>query len=130
MVVDTTVVIAVILNEAHKPELLRVTEGADLVAPPSLHWEVGNALSAMFKRNRLSHDDAQAALELYNDIPIRVTEVPLDEAVRAAAELDVYAYDAYMIVAARRTGFPLLTLDGGLAAAANRAGVNVLKVSI
>jgi len=40
--VDTSVVIAVIANEPEKQSLIRMTEGADLIAPHSVHWEIGN----------------------------------------------------------------------------------------
>jgi len=54
LVVDTSVIIAVITNEEHKRQLINLSKGADLIAPPSLHWEIGNAFSAMFKRKRIS----------------------------------------------------------------------------
>jgi predicted nucleic acid-binding protein len=54
IVVDTSVIIAVISNESQKDRLIELTKGADLVAPPSVHWEIGNAFSAMLKRGRLT----------------------------------------------------------------------------
>ena len=45
IVVDTTVIIAVITNEATKQRLVDMTRGADLVAPASMPWEVGNAVA-------------------------------------------------------------------------------------
>jgi uncharacterized protein with PIN domain len=47
IVVDTSVIIAVITNEPHKPQLIDITREVDLLAPLSLHWEIGNAFSAM-----------------------------------------------------------------------------------
>jgi hypothetical protein len=32
--------------------LIEMTKSAELIAPSSLHWEVGNVFSAMFRRNR------------------------------------------------------------------------------
>ena len=49
LVVDTSVIIAVITNEKHKKKLVRVSKGADLIPPQSLHWEVGNAFSAIVR---------------------------------------------------------------------------------
>jgi predicted nucleic acid-binding protein len=46
-VVDTSVIIAVIVNEPSKPALIRATQGVDLLAPSSVHWEIANAFSAM-----------------------------------------------------------------------------------
>lgn len=68
IVVDTSVILAVVLNEPSKAELIRLTIGAELIAPLSLHWEIGNALSAMLKRNRVSLDEGRRALEEYRKI--------------------------------------------------------------
>ncbi len=50
IVLDTSVIIAVIANEPEKRVLIRLTKGAELIAPQSVHWEIGNAFSAMLKR--------------------------------------------------------------------------------
>ena len=49
-VVDTPVIIAMITNESHKTRLIHATQGVDWLAPPSLHWEMGNAFSALQTR--------------------------------------------------------------------------------
>ncbi len=128
LVIDASAVIAVITNEPHKEVIVHQTAGADLIAPPSLHWEIGNAFSAMFKRRRLTVQDAREALRAYREIPIRFSDVELEDAVELSAELDLYAYDAYVILCARRHQCKLLTLDTGLAEAAAKAGVSVLEI--
>ena len=60
LVVDTSVIIAVIANEPEKPALVARTQGTELFAPRSLHWEIGNAFSAMLKRQRITLEQAQA----------------------------------------------------------------------
>jgi uncharacterized protein with PIN domain len=50
--IDTSVLLAVCTNEASKPKLVELTQGHHLLVPASVHWEVGNALSAMLKRDR------------------------------------------------------------------------------
>lgn len=129
LVIDTSAIIAVIANEAVKPALIAATVGAQLVAPASLHWEVGNAFSAMRKRGKLTANQATAALRVYREVPVRLIEVPLEEAVAVAAEFDIYAYDAYFLVAAREFSCELLTLDRGLIHAAGRAGVAVRELN-
>ena len=54
IVVDTSAIIAVIVGEPQRQTLIELTAGADLIAPPSVHWEIGNALSAMLRRGRVS----------------------------------------------------------------------------
>lgn len=102
--------------------------GADLIAPASVHWEVGNAFSAMFKRSRISLEQAKHALVAYRQIPLRLVEVELERALELSSEHAIYAYDAYLIACAERQRCPLLTLDRGLRHAAGRAGTSVLEV--
>ena len=68
IVVDASALIAVVANEPEKEALIRLTAGAELVAPASVHWEVGNALSAMMKRRRIGVDEAVRASVLYRAI--------------------------------------------------------------
>jgi len=129
LVIDTSAVLAVVANEPEKAALVRLTAGAELIAPPSVHWEIGNALSAMLKRNRIRLEDAKKAVEVYQRIPVRFAEVSLSQALDLAERLSVYAYDAYLVACAINRQCPLLTLDRGLIHAATRAGVTVLEVA-
>ena len=128
LVVDTSVVIAVVTNEAHKERLVAATKGADLIAPASLHWEMGNALSAMVRRGRTTVDQARGALRAYEAIPIRPCDGDLAGAIDLCAGLELYAYDAYVIQCALKHRCPLLTLDRRLMDAAQRAGARVVEV--
>jgi predicted nucleic acid-binding protein len=129
IVVDTSSVIAVAGNESLKPRLVQMTRGQELAAPVTLPWEIGNAVSAMFKQKRATLQEGVTLIAQYRQIPIRLLNVSLDDALNLAATLNVYAYDAYMIQCARQTGFPILSLDAGLRDAAHRAGVAVLEVT-
>jgi predicted nucleic acid-binding protein len=82
----------------------------------------------MFKRKRLSRDEALQALIQYRKIPIRFLDVALDDAVALASQFSIYAYDAYFIACARTQAVALLTIDNGLKAAGQAAGLTVLKV--
>lgn len=130
MVVDTSVVLSVITNEPHKQQLISLTRGANLLSPLSLPWEIGNAFSAMFKRGRITLSQAQQALRAYRRIPIRLSDVALKRALELSEELDIYAYDAYMIGCAQKHRCPLISLDGGLLDAAGRADVKILEVEL
>ena len=50
LVADTSAIIAVIANGSERAAILERTVGAELIAPASVHWELGNAFSAMFRR--------------------------------------------------------------------------------
>lgn len=128
IVADTSVILAVVLNEPVKSALIRLTVGAELIAPASLHWEIGNAFSAMLKSKRLTLDEVRQAVAEYHKIPIRLLDVSLDDAMTLIAQFSVYAYDACMISCARIHSAPLITIDNGLKAAAEAAGVTTLEV--
>lgn len=84
--------------------LVRVTRGTELVAPASVHWEIGNALSAGFKRRRLPLAQGQRALMAYAAIPLRFVDVDLALLLELAAEHALYAYDAYLLTCACSSG--------------------------
>ena len=128
VILDTSVLIAVLLGEPSRDRIIQETKGADLIAPASLHWEVGNAFSAMFKRGRLTADVALRAIRHYQHVRIQFVRIALAEALQIAEDLSVYAYDAYMLEAARRYHSPLLTLDGGLKEAASRLNIDLLRI--
>jgi predicted nucleic acid-binding protein len=130
IVIDTSAILAVIAEQPEKAELVRLTRGATLVAPSSVHWEVGNALSAMFKRRAIELDEALTLLEAYAAIPIRLTDLALKQAVELSARLNVYAYDAYVIACAVNQRVPILTLDSGLRARARELKLDVLEVTV
>lgn len=128
IVVDTSVIIAVIADEPEKDSLISQTVGADLLAPPSCHWEVGNAFSAMLNRGRITLPQAQQAIDAYRSIHIRFVDVNLVQAVGLAHGLGIYAYDAYIIACALNQRCALISLDRRLVAAAKVAGAHVLEV--
>jgi len=130
IVIDTSAILAVIGEQPERAELIRLTRGATLVTPPSVHWEIGNALSAMFKRRAIGLDAALHLLEAYAAIPIRMVDVSLKQAVELSARLNVYAYDAYVVACALNLRAPLLTLDGPQGARARELKLPVLEVRV
>ena len=128
LVVDTSVLVAVLVGEPSRDQLIARTQGAELLAPGSVHWEVGNAFSALLKRRRLKLSEVQAALAAYGQIPIRVVEIELAAALELADRFGLYAHDAYLVACARRHRAPLLTLDARLGRAAQEAGVEIVEV--
>jgi len=128
LTVDTSGSMAGILNEPTKGRLLELTAAVDLQSAPTLPWEIGNALSALFKRGRIEMPQATSALRSFQRIPIRFAEVELADCVALAREQDIYAYDAYILECARRYRTPLLSLDGPQCRRAQGLGITVLEV--
>lgn len=129
IVIDTSALLAVVAMEPERAELIRLTRGASLVAPSSVHWEIGNALSAMFKRKAIELDDAVKVLEGYASIAIRLLDPPLRQAVQLSRELNVYAYDAYVIASAINQRAPILSLDRVLVERARTLKLDILEVT-
>jgi predicted nucleic acid-binding protein len=128
IVIDTSVLIAVLVSEPERTQIIRQTEGYDLIAPGSVHWEIGNALAAMLKRKRITHEQARTTLLAYEKIPIRFRDVDMQIAMDIANEHDLYAYDAYIIACARESRCPLISLDKNLLNAARKAHVSLVEV--
>lgn len=129
VVVDASVLIAVITNEEEKEKLVAMTNEAELIAPLSVHWEMGNAFSSLLKRKRVTIDEALQAIEIYLQIPVRFVEVELTDSLELANEFDIYAYDAYLLRCAEKYRLPLLTLDNRLAQVAKDKKIQVLEVA-
>lgn len=128
IVVDASAIIAVIVNEPSKTDIIQSTQHATLVAPASIHWEIANAFSAMFKQNRLTVEQAVDALAIYKQIPVRFVEVELEEALQIANQLNIYAYDAYLLRCAQKQKAPLLSLDKTLLRLAKQLNLQVAEV--
>jgi predicted nucleic acid-binding protein len=129
VVIDTSAIIAVIANEPEKSALIELTRGTDLIAPLSVHWEVGNAFSAMLRRNKTTLALALRTIETYEKIAIRFVDVEMAESLRLAHALGIYAYDAYLIRCAQKYRSPLLSLDAHLTQCARRTGIQMLEVN-
>jgi predicted nucleic acid-binding protein len=126
--IDASVVLAVLLGEPSRERILGLTSGADLVAPASLPWEVGNALSALVRRGRLDGAGASEAFRAWGRIRVRLPEIDMEAALALACEQGAYAYDAYVLECARRYRAPLLSLDAAQCRLALALGIEVLEV--
>ena len=127
IVIDASTLIAVVTNEPGKDKLIRLTQNVDLIAPHAIHWEIGNAFSAMLKRKRITVEQAIAAIQAYQMIPVRLVDVELDETLRVANSLNIYAYDAYLIRCSVKYRAPLLSLDQGLIHAARTMNIQIVE---
>ncbi len=128
VLIDTSIIIAVILNESSKNSIIEKTKGYNLIAPESLHWEVGNALSALFKKKKINLEIALEALVYYQQIQIRLLKIDLDMAINLSYNLNMYAYDAYMIAGAKLYNAPLFTLDKKLKEKAIDSNIKIWEV--
>ena len=128
IVIDSSAIIAVIVAEPERDSIIAATSGHTLIGPGSIPWEIGNAFSAMIKQRRVGVSDAQRGLEILDSIPLQYVSVDMANALSIAAQVNVYAYDAYFLDCALRHAAPLLTLDRTLVRAAGALGVNLVSL--
>lgn len=127
--IDASALMAVLVNETHKANIIELTRDMDLQAPETLDAEIGNALSAMMKRKRITLNQAENVLAQLDGIPIRRTRIRLKHALPIAYRFDMYAYDAYVLDCARQFRTSLLSLDLGMLKAAEALDIRTLEVS-
>ena len=127
IVADTNTFIAVALNEPEKDMIIRLTEGYDLVAPEVLPFEIGNALTAMMKRNVLEADEVIMAWKMVQHIPVDLRRIEIEAALKLATQYNINAYDAYFLECAISLHSPLLTLDRQMKVIAQKIGIQVME---
>ena len=115
------------LNEPEKDIIIRLTEGHALVAPEVLPFEIGNALTAMMKRNALNANEVILAWDMVQNIPVDLRRIDIGAALNIATQYKIYAYDAYFLECARNLRSPLLTLDQRMKGIARKIGIKVME---
>src|SRR5262245_66151372 len=130
IVIDTSAILAVLLDEPEKDRLVEKTMGTVLTAPASLRWEVGNAATAGVKRRRLTPERARQLMTDFESVTIRELAIDVVRAVDLGLELGIYAYEAYVLEAARSSGFPLLALDGPIRRNARKLGLSLVELDV
>ncbi len=126
--IDASAIIAAIANEPAKGNIIKATLEADLIAPESIHWEIGNIFSSLLKRHGITLEQTMAALKIYDAIPIRFVKVELQPALKIANTYGIYAFDAYVMECATKYRTSLLTLDNRLAGFAQKHGIEIIGI--
>ncbi len=129
LIVDTNIFLAVALNEPEKTTIIEASSGYDAVSPEVLFYEIGNALSAMVKRQRLTEREALAALNITNKIPVKLLKCNLQKSLELAIKFNIYAYDAFFLQCALSTNSPLMTLDRKMRMVAEELNIKTLELS-
>lgn len=127
IIADTNIFLAVTLNEPEKAHIIELTAGTNAIAPEILPYELGNALTALVKRSRLSPEEAIAAFVIAQKIPVRLIQPNIKKSLEIAFQFNLYAYDAYFIQCAQSLACPIITLDKKMKAVAGQLGITVLE---
>jgi len=128
LVTDTSTILAVLLDEPETEAVVETTMGCVLCAPASIRWEVGNAATAGVKKRRLTPERARQLVRDFEKVTIQELDVDVQRAVDLALELGLYAYDAYILEAARSSGYQLLALDGAVKRSARKMGLPLVEL--
>ncbi len=121
-------VIALIVSDEERKSVVDVIDGYDFVCPESIRPEIGNAVSAMFKRGRISLNEGIEITEGFQKINIQTVFLNLNRAVEISHKFNIYAYDAYVIECAERLKSPLVTLDSRMKDVAKKLGITIIEV--
>ena len=127
IVADTNIFLSVVLNEPEKSRIIEQSRDCTLLSPEILLYEIGNALSAIVKRRRLTKSEALKALELVQTIPVRLVQTDVSKSLDLAIRFGIYAYDAYFLQCALSLSCPLLTLDKKMQEVAKQLSIVVME---
>ena len=111
VILDASAIMAIILNEPNKDNVIELTKNAILLAPEVISFEIGNALINLYLKHKITENGLIAAYKSYASIPMRIIEVDVQKALRIACKYGIYAYDAYYLEIASRHNLPLISFD-------------------
>jgi len=126
MLLDTSVVIAVLLNEPQKKYIVKQTSGKSVYCATSIVAEIGNAFSSLFKKKLLTVEEATQAFSQFLNLNLPYEEFNVESSLIIANSNNIYAYDAYLIELAQRNNSTLYTLDIKLEKLASKLGLKTL----
>ena len=115
-VIDASVAIKWVVDEADSDAAVAVLESRSLLSPDSLIAECANILWKKVWRRELTTDEAILAARTLQqaDIDILPTRHLMDVATRLAIDLNHAAYDCIYLALAMEHGCPLVTADDRL----------------
>ena len=125
---DTNTFLAVTLCEPERDRIISLSVGHELIAPEVLPFEIGNALSAMLKRQKITQQELLDIWRATQKIPVDLRKVDIPKALEIASQFNIYAYDAYFLTCALSLHSPLLTLDRRMIEVANNIGIQTMEV--
>ena len=97
------------------------------MAPEILPFEIGNALTALMKRNILKKEEVVSAWDIVQQVPVDLRKIDIKSALKISAQFNLYAYDAYFLECAHACRCPLYTLDHGMERVAREMKLRILE---
>ena len=132
MILDASVVLSWLLEEAGSEPAGRLLARHDLAAPSIIIAEVGHVLAKHLRRRTLTADLANRAWQVFLASPLRTA--PIEPITRRAFELSVALnatyYDCLYLTLAERERDRLVTLDLGFVNAVRASGQPALQTRV
>ena len=127
ILLDACVIMAVLLEEPEKDMVLELTKKSFLIVPDVIDFEIGNALSKLYKRRIITEKEVYEALLIYQQMPLHKKTVDINHSLRISCKYSIYAYDAYYLEMASRFNIALLTFDTDMKTVASDLKINILE---
>ncbi|MDR0784562.1 MAG: type II toxin-antitoxin system VapC family toxin [Treponema sp.] len=127
IIMDASAIITMVIDEPEKNLIINLTKDVELFSPEMISFEIGNALTRLKRRQILNDEEIIKAYNVYKEIPVRLVEVNIENALKIACQYNIYAYDAYYLEVAFRLRLPLLTLDKLMKNIAREMNLNILE---
>jgi len=121
-VVDASALGAVLFNEPDAEHVVAQLEGAILVAPALIAFELGNTCLKKCRRHPRNAPALRAALGSLGRIGVQLHDVDVEETLALAERHSLSFYDASYLWLARELDAPLVSLDSRLMTAGARQG--------
>ena len=116
-VVDASALAALLFGESEGAAIAERLQGAGLIAPALLPFEIANTCVKKIRRQPDRRDALLAAFRTLERMEVGIVEVDHGEVLNLAERSGLTAYDASYLWLARRMRSELVTLDRRLAAA-------------
>jgi len=127
ILLDASAIMAIILNEPNRGEVVKLTKKAMILAPEVISFEIGNALMNLVRRNKITGEELLAAYRNFTQIPLRTIKVDMEKALKIACKYKIYAYDAYYLEVAYRLKLSLITFDEAMKKVGANLKINILE---
>jgi len=128
VVLDTSVIIALLSSETERNAIIEIINGKNFICPESVTAEIGNAVSAMFKRNRITLEAGKNLITAFQNLKIKLLPLNLTRSIEICGKYDIYAYDSYVLECAERIKSDLATLDNRMKKVAEKLNISIIEV--
>lgn len=126
IVSDSSVFLAVVLDEESRDWVIERTSDCSVVSPEVLPYEIANALIAVKRKGRLTDREVLKAFDISQRIPVKLVSVRVRDALRIAIKHGIHAYDAFYLQCCIETKLPLISLDNRMCDVARSLSIKVI----